>query len=198
MGRNGVSCATCHSTVQDEGREGDGLRRAGHSLFGVAYRPYWRGDVKRASHPTLADAVDICVQLFQGGSNLEGRDRMAFLAYLKSVSPTKPQPVLRLEPSLEADLNYDREKYRGGDADGGRTLFFKTCHACHPRGASGLGPSLRGKTLADIAKKAREGNGLLRGARKAAEWMPFFGLDRLTDKELADIAAYVGTLDAEK
>ena len=46
--------------------------------------------------------------------------------------------------------------------------------------------------------KVREGNGLLRGARKGTEWMPFYGSNRLKDKEVADIAAWVTTQGSEK
>ena len=52
-------------------------------------------------------------------------------------------------------------------------------------------------TRVAVAAKVREGNGLLRGARRGTEWMPFYGRDRLSDAEVADIAAFVGTIARE-
>lgn len=196
LGQHGVSCATCHSTVRSETQQGDGLLRAGFSLWGVANRPYWRGDTRRQLHLTLADAVNVCVQLFQGGAPLKGRSQRQLAAYLSNISPkTKkrapPPSMPRIQTALEADLNYDRPKYRGGDAERGRGLFYRACHACHPHGGQGVAPSIRGASLADVAKAVREGNGLLRGARRVGAWSPAFGTNRLTHRQVADIAAYV-------
>lgn len=198
MGKNGISCAGCHAIVEDEAAQGDGLIRAGHTLFGVAQRPHWRGDTRRTALPTLARAIDVCVQLFQGGSGLapeQGRELEQYLATLSG--KTRPGP-LQIQPALEANLDYERDKYLGGDADRGRTAFYRACSSCHPRGGKGLGPALYGKSRTEIALRTREGNGLLRGSREAGAWMPFYGKDRLTDAEVADIAAFVVTLEPEK
>jgi mono/diheme cytochrome c family protein len=196
VGKNGIACSSCHSVVEDEEKDGDGLLRAGHSLWGVAARPYWRGDARKVAHPTLKDAVDVCVQVFQGGNPLEPEDARLLVAYLQSISPKKPQPPLQIQPALEATLDYHREKYQGGDADRGRGLFFRACHGCHPRGAAGLGPGLTGTAPDAVARAVREGNGLLRGARRPGAWAPFFGKDRLNDQQVADVAAFVSSLQA--
>lgn len=195
LGKNGVSCAMCHAVVENEAKDGDGLVRSGHTLFNVAKRKFWRGDAKHTAHPTLADAVDVCVQLFHGGAPLEGKQRVALDGYLKSLSKKDEDPALVLEPALEADLDYAREKYKGGDADAGRALFFRACSVCHPKGGEGIGPSLKRRTFADVARKVREGNGLMRGSRKGTDWMPFYGRDRLSDKQIADLGAFVATLE---
>ena len=195
LGRNGVACTSCHSAVKDEDKEGDGLLRPGHTLFGVARRKYWRVDFKRRAHAELSKAVDVCVQLFQGGEPLQGDRRASLDAFLRSISPAGGHPVIEIRATLEADLDYDRPKYRDGDADRGKRLFYQACHGCHPHGASGLGSTLFKKKWTDVARKLREGNGLLRGARKAGEWMPFFGTDRLSDREVAAIAAFVELLE---
>ncbi|MCK6551760.1 c-type cytochrome [Myxococcota bacterium] len=192
LGKNGVACATCHATTEKD-ENGDGLLRSGHTLWGAAKRKFWRGDEKRTTHPTLADAVDVCVQLFQGGQPLEGRTRLAIDAYLKSISKNAESPLV-IEPALEADLDYGRDKYKGGDAELGRRVFFRACNTCHPKAGQGLGPAIAGKSVADVAKKIREGNGFIRGSRKGNEWMPFFGRDRLGDRQVADVAAYVASL----
>jgi len=194
LGKNGVACANCHSTVESEVEMGDGLIRAGHTLWGVARRPHWRGDSRRTAYPSLGDAVEVCVKLFHGAATLDPLDRQRLVSYLESISPKRGQPPLQLQPALEANLDYDRPKYRGGDPDRGRALFFRACNACHPRGGVGLGPSLFGKSAVQVVLKSREGNGLLRGSRQPGAWMPFYGRDRLADDKLADIAAFVAVL----
>lgn len=194
LGNNGVACAQCHSTVESEAKDGDGQLRAGHSLWGVANRPHWRGDSRRTAYPRLGKAIDVCVQLFQGGAPLDALDRRRLVDYLKSISPKRGQAPLQIDPGLEANLDYDRPKYRAGDPDRGRALFFRTCHSCHPKGQQGLGPTIAATEPAEIALKVREGNGLLRGSRQAGAWMPFFGRDRLSDQNVADIASYVSTI----
>ena len=199
LGNHGVACATCHATVRDEAKDGDGLIRAGHTLSGVARRAHWRGDTRRTAYPRLSAAIDVCAQLFQGGGPLEPRDReqiVRFLGQLGSRSK-RAQPPLTIQPALEANRRYDRRKYTRGDPARGRALFFRACHSCHPKAGRGLGPSIAGTPAAEVAAKIREGNGLLRGSREPGDWMPFFGRDRLTDANVADIAAYVSTLKAD-
>ncbi len=194
IGKNGVACVTCHATVANEEKDGDGLLRPGFSLWGAAQRPFWRFDEKRSSFPTLADAVDVCVQIFQGGEPLVGKKRVALTQYLKSISPLPKQTPPKIETSLMADLNYNRAQYQNGDADAGRALFYAACHSCHPHGKSGIGPAINDKSVAELAAKIREGNGMLRGARNGCDWLPAFGANRLSDGQIADIAAYVVTL----
>lgn len=196
VGKNGVSCATCHATVANEEKRGDGLIRAGHPLAGVARRPYWRGDRARRLHRTLAEAVNVCVQVFQGGPPLATDELDALVRYLRSISKRR-QPALRIDTALEADLDYDRPKYRGGDPLKGRNLFYRACHGCHPHGGVGVGPKIRGLSVPEIARAVREGNGLLRGARKGTAWMPAFGRDRLSHAQVADIAAWVSGLEPD-
>ena len=198
VGRHGVACADCHAVVRDEAKDGDGRIRSGQTLWGSARRRFWRGDRRRQLHANVSSAVDVCVQLFQGGAPLKGRRRRALRAYLRSVSPATRRRAKMTEPriktALEADLNYDRAYYRNGDAKRGRGLFYRACHQCHPHGGAGVAPSILGANVADVAKAVREGNGLLRGARRAGAWSPFFGLGRLSHKQVADIAAFVGSL----
>ena len=202
VGKNGVACSDCHATVDDEDRTGDGLIRSGQSLWGVTRRPFWRGDVRRQLHARVADAVDVCVQLFQGGKPLNRLQRRNMTAYLSSISPrakrprrkTSPSVAPRIRTALEADGNYDRPKYRNGNPDRGRGLFYRACHRCHPHGQAGVAPAVAGATVGMVAGAIREGNGLLRGARRPGAWSPFFGLGRLTNAQVADIAAFVGAL----
>ncbi len=190
VGPHGVACADCHASVEDEATQGDGKLRAGHTLWGVAGRAYWRGDGRKADYPTLRKALDACATLFQG-AELSGEDGARLVAFLESITPKRGQPPVVIQPALEANLDYDRDKYRGGDARRGRDLFFSACHSCHPKGGAGLGPAITGKPTADIAKKVREGNGLLRGKKIEGTWHAFYGKDRLSDPQVADIAAWL-------
>lgn len=194
LGVQGVACADCHATVEDEATQGDGKIRAGHTLWGVAGRAYWRGDGRKADYPTLRKALDACAQLFQG-AELTGEDGARLVAYLESISPRRGQSPIVIQPGLEANLDYDRDKYRGGDARRGRDLFFASCHGCHPKGGAGLGPAISGKPTPDLAKKVREGNGLLRGKKLEGSAHPFYGKDRLSDAQVADIAAFLQTAE---
>ncbi len=199
LGRNGVACADCHSTVADEAEEGDGRLRAGHSLWGAARRPHWRGDTRRTAFPRLGAALEVCATLFQGAEGLDAQDRQRLEAFIASLGRGRSEPPLQIQPALEASLRYDRPQYLGGDADRGRALFYRTCHGCHPHGGAGLGPSIRGLEVPKVALAVREGNGLLRGSRQPGAWAPFYGRDRLSDAMVADIAAFVSILtkDAE-
>jgi mono/diheme cytochrome c family protein len=48
-----------------------------------------------------------------------------------------------------------------------------------------------GKPTAAIALKVREGNGLLRGKKIDGSWHAFYGKDRLSDAQVADLAAWL-------
>lgn len=195
LGETGVACASCHAPIVDEDAEGDGLLRPGHPLGDAPRRPYWWGDRERRRYPSLDDALDVCPQVFLRRPLIEWEKR-ALVAYLESLAPRsrRKRPAVRIMTGLEADLDYDRPKYRGGISSHGRTLFYLACHGCHPHGRRGLGPDITGRTVADVARKVREGNGMLRGTRKENAWSPAFSVDRLSDRQVADIGAFVETL----
>ncbi|NJK88337.1 MAG: hypothetical protein HC923_02375 [Myxococcales bacterium] len=192
----GVACATCHEASPEE--DTDGLIRAGHSLFDVARRPHWRGDVRRSSLPTVRAAMEPCIEIYMGG--LRTKDDGALIARFleQNVGTGKAPPALVIKPSLEADRDYARPKYLSGDPDRGRKLYYRACHSCHPHGdKEGIAGRVAGLDRARVAANVREGTGLLRGRRDPAAWMAFFGADRLSDDEVADIAAFVEGLGAK-
>jgi mono/diheme cytochrome c family protein len=191
LGTHGVACANCHATVADENADGDGLIRSGHTLYGAAQRPFWRGDRDRKVHENLSTAVDVCSELFQGSPPLKGQDRLQLHAYLASLGGSAKTRPIEIQPSLESDLNYDRPKYKTGRPKQGRALFYQSCHGCHPNGGAGIAPAVLALPIARVIEKLREGNGLLRGKQVAGEWSPFFGKDRLSDQQAADIAAWI-------
>lgn len=192
LGPNGVACGDCHGVSE---REGDGLLRAGHSLYGVAGRTYWRGDSDRSQFPNLAEAIGPCHQIYQGGDALSADQAAALSAFLTEQGGKSRRDALKLQPALRADQNYAQPEYLAGQVGPGRDAFYRACHGCHPHGTKeGLGGVLAGLSVPDIARKVREGTGLLRGKRVPGAWMPFYGRDRLTDRQLAHIAAYIQTL----
>jgi mono/diheme cytochrome c family protein len=70
----------------------------------------------------------------------------------------------------------------------GKRLFARFCYQCHPGGAGGLGPAINDKPLPAFAIKTQ--------IRKGVGAMPAFDGNWLTDRQVADIAAYVQALRA--
>jgi cytochrome c553 len=189
LGPHGVACGDCHATPNTEG---DGRRRAGHSLAGVGRRPYWRGDERRAQFRDLGAAIAPCVEIYQGGTALPPAIQEPLVAWLRSLPG--PRDPVAIQPALVADLDYGRT-LRGGDPRPGRQLYYRACHGCHPHGSQpGIAGVVAGTPAADVARSIREGTGLLRGQRQPGAWMPFYGADRLSDIEVAHIAAFVSRL----
>jgi mono/diheme cytochrome c family protein len=159
LGAHGVACGDCHATVEDEATQGDGKLRAGHTLWGVAGRPYWRGDGRKADYPNLKKASDACAKLFQG-AELGGEDGAKLVAFLESISPRRGQ---RSSPPAKLP----------------------------PQGRRRPGPGPRGQAHGRHRAQGREGNGLLRGKKIDGSWHAFYGKDRLSDAQVADLAAWL-------
>lgn len=79
-----------------------------------------------------------------------------------------------------------RENPLGEDFAEGRRLFMQHCHACHPGGEAGLGPAINNKPLPAglIEFQIRHGLGA----------MPAFDAERLDERELDAVAAYLVAL----
>lgn len=75
---------------------------------------------------------------------------------------------------------------KAGDAAAGQTVFQQNCDGCHPGGNAGTGPALRGRglTAERISTQVRNGGG----------GMPAFPPNRISDQQLADVVAYVMSL----
>lgn len=72
-----------------------------------------------------------------------------------------------------------------GDAAAGSAIFASLCTGCHPKGGAGVGPDLHGLSGDTVTTTVRAGKG----------FMPAFGADRISDKQMLDILAYLGTLN---
>jgi cytochrome c553 len=202
---NGLACIHCHSDF-DEKNDNDGLLRAAHSLADAASRQtYWGQELEDPDrYQDVAHAGVVCVQTFmRNPKKLTAQQLVDLQAYLRRINR---RPILTpLVPVPGGDLTEEYAGFEGGDKILGRGLFYAACHSCHPNGKSGIAPVAipRDRDPAFYARKVREGNGLgvvfsaiNPNAYDPASGlvMPYFGLNRLSNKQLRDIIAYIKSL----
>ena len=187
-GANTLACGHCHGV---DNPEPDGVRRPGHSIRDAAVRTSF----KNGQLDSLLDAVNVCRTEWMAAPAFDGTEPvwLALLEYLESLAPEGPGQAVPF------DVVAPPADPTGGDPEAGRDLFNSSCIVCH--GLDGIGteraPIITGIGLSPeyIARRIRT-SGLedsivyddLTGGR-----MPFWAADRLSDKELLDIVAYVNT-----
>lgn len=185
---NTFTCATCHAITEPAQ---DGLRRVGHAVFDAARRPTY----KNGQLLELRDAVNSCLQEWMNAEPWTADDDrwQALSEYLEAVAPDQEAPPLRFEvvdPPPTSALG-------GGDADAGRSLFNRSCSACHgedgvgtqqaiPVGGRGLGAEYVAQR---VRTSGREQSEIYQGLTGGV--MPFWSADRLDDDELRDLIAYL-------
>lgn len=76
----------------------------------------------------------------------------------------------------------------GGNATAGKAVFDSNCTGCHPGGKAGVGPSLVGI----VGRLAQAG--VTRQVREGGSEMPAFSASQISDQQLSDLIAYLGTL----
>lgn len=204
---SGLACAHCHADF-DEDANPDGKIRAGHSIIGVPNRGEAKGGMIKADiFRRAAGGGGFCYQHFLqripedkvDPIAIPGEHAEALMAYFEHVSGDNKGPqfeikMLDREAAVEA-----AEKIIGmeGDPKEGWRLFSRACNDCHPTAKkAGIGtqlvrrrpPSNMKKWQINIAAKVR-GGGFI---------MPFYGEDRLTDQDIADIVAFLEKLVTEK
>ena len=198
---NGLSCANCHADFDEERRD-DGLIRSSHSLYNAAGRETWWGKdpQKPDAYTNISAAAIVCVEHYmRNPKKLTAQQMLDLQAYLKKISPYPTRAALAIAPA--ADKTGEYSSFAGGNRFSGKPLFFATCHVCHPNGNAGIAPAIpRDRDPAFYARKIREGDGLgtvLTGidpnayAPTSGDFMPFFGADRLTDRQIRDIIAFI-------
>jgi mono/diheme cytochrome c family protein len=204
VGANGLSCFDCHDDFQ-EGRK-DGLRRSGHSLYNAAGRQtFWGQDPESPNvYSNIANASVVCVKHFmRSPDKLTAQQLLSLQAYLQSITRQWGTSALALSPG--ADKTGEYAHFDGGDRIRGRELFYAACHVCHPNGNAGIAPAplARDKDPSYYARKIREGDGLgavLAGIDPNAydptsgEFMPFYGADILTNRDIRDLIAHIKSL----
>lgn len=190
----GLTCFHCHADFNEK-KMPDGQVRPGHSLFNAGFRTaFHKWD--RSKTPYLADAIQACMQrwiterlpdstLGQEPARHHVRQLVAYLQSEALIQESKAKPITLIW--IDA-LPSDRT-LMGGDPSLGARVFRRSCQHCHLSEGDGAAPSLVGNGYSryQIAKKIRgvknSGlNGLV---------MPVFPLDRLSDRELINVCAYV-------
>ena len=202
---NGLSCYDCHSDF-DEKREKDGLIRSGHSLYNAARRgAFWGQDPKSPNvYPDIAHAAVVCVEHFMlSPYKLTAQQLLSLQLYLLSINRLSDTPALALASGADKTGEYAR--FDGGDRIRGRQLFYAACHVCHPNGKAGIAPVALAtdKDPSYYARTIREGDGLgavLAGIDpnaydpKSGKFMPFFGADILTNRDIRDLIAHIKSI----
>jgi mono/diheme cytochrome c family protein len=103
------------------------------------------------------------------------------MACASAAAPTPtPSPTVGATPTAGLPA--------AGDVGAGKAVFDSVCTACHPEGRQGAGPSILGvvERLGEV--KVRE------AVRQGKGVMPALTADRLSDKQLADLMAFLRTL----
>ena len=190
----GLTCIHCHADFNEK-KDPDGKVRPGHSLFNAGYRTSYN-TWDREKIFSLDEAIVACMTRWlttrqeTGNMGVEPaqhhvRQLIAFLRSDEMVQDSKAKPI---ETMWIDQIPSDR-MLKMGDVALGFRIFRRSCETCHVADGTGPAPSLirNGYSRYHIAKKIRnidnQGlNGLV---------MPAFQLDRLSDRELINVAAYV-------
>jgi thiosulfate dehydrogenase len=192
---NQISCATCHDT-----EEGATSKKTGSTLFGVTARTsFWGGQ-----EPRLLDAVNACLTLFLRGDPLDetsekSRQLWEFLASITpDDAPGDPVPVTIPESITPLPL---------GDATRGARLFADACEPCHGAPHTGEGNLIEPDEIvlpeataeyAEVFPGVMPGLVVIEKVRHGRFFgiggvMAPFSIERLSDAELSDLLAFLGT-----
>jgi mono/diheme cytochrome c family protein len=175
------SCAVCHNA------NGDGKGAFGQGTYPPA-TDLTSHDAKEKSDASLFWIIKNGLS-FTGmpafGHQYSDQDIWSLVAYIRTLQRgTQTQisfvvPTPTAEQLALADPSVDDPVHRGA------TIYFgQGCASCH--GATGNGPgemALRGFQARETAEAVRQGR---RG-------MPRYGPDQISDSQISDLAAYIGT-----
>lgn len=166
---NSLRCTSCHLD--------DGVRPTALPWLGTASR-YPRYRARRGSEESLAQRVNECITRSLAGRALDenGRDMRDILAYLDSLGSATRPPVP------------DSVKLVGAVASGER-VYAAECARCHGANGEGLvAPAVWGAgSYAVSAGMARQ----ITLASFVRHNMPYDRAGSLSDRQAADVAAYV-------
>ncbi len=194
ISQSGLTCWHCHANFNEK-KTPDDYVRPGHSMYNVGYRSQfmkWNREPLRA----LEDAIGSCMSRWMTDRNERGYDGIPapahhvrqLAAYLRSEELSPEQKSKPIEPILDDTLPSDRMLGLGDAAFGG-AVFRQSCGICHKTEGTGPAPSLvrNGYSRYQIAKKIRGLdkmglNGLM---------MPSFSKDRISDRQLLNVVAFV-------
>jgi mono/diheme cytochrome c family protein len=168
------SCATCH------GATGDGKGLFGQDTYPQA-TDLLSDDAKAASDAQLFWITKNGLS-FTGmpafGRQYKDDDIWALVEYIRALQQGRASAITVPLPT-EAELAV-ADPHGNAVARGAAVYFAQGCQLCH--GAVGNAP-------AELALRSRETEAV-RGGRSG---MPAYGTDRISNAELADLVAYLGT-----
>ncbi|MDP6779341.1 MAG: c-type cytochrome [Candidatus Latescibacteria bacterium] len=189
----GLACFHCHADFNEK-KESDDLLRCGHPLYNVGFRSEWHA-WKGKVVGSLDEAVEICMTRWMTHRDSTGvgtppakHHLRQILAYLRSEGLSPERKSKGIIPMWAEKVPAD-DLLKVGDANKGTPIFRRACLPCHPTDRGGPGPSLirNGYSRYQIAKKIREiDNSGLDGLV-----MPPFPKDRLSDRQLINVVAFV-------
>jgi cytochrome c553 len=194
ISETGLTCWHCHSNFNEK-KTPDDYVRPGHHMYNAGFRSeYQRWDGEPVD--TLDDAISTCMIRWMTARKERGYDgeppgahRVRQLkAYLRSEEISPEQKSKPIEPHRDENLPSDRMLALGDPAFGG-AVFRQSCQICHKTDGTGPGPSLvrNGYSRYQISKKIR---GLdKKGLNHLI--MPPFSKDRLSDRQMLNVLAYV-------
>ncbi len=188
------SCSHCHATVSvKEELKKTGKVTIAFPVFNTAHRGAYKNN-KKGKYPTSGDAGNTCVKAFQKRDKLPAGDIADLNAFLLTVSPGKDVKQRKIKYRPPVLKNFD-----GGDAAKGKKNVEVFCSTCHGKTDDHIQFELRaGKfNKTRVAMKVR---GYIRDSKRKsgmrfkpnAGSMSFFAMNRLSDKDLLDIIAYIG------
>jgi len=190
----GLTCFHCHADFNEK-KTPDGQIRPGHSLFNGGFRTmFFLWDRSKTS--SLVKAVTGCMKRWITEREEEGTMGVdparhhirQIIAYLRSGPLAQEIKAKPIEPIWVDGLPSDR-RLKAGDFSLGARIFRRSCQHCHLAEGDSPAPSLvrNGYSRYQIAKKIRGIN----NAGLDGLVMPAFPLDRLSDRELINVCAYV-------
>ena len=190
------SCAHCHATVpvQDELKK-TGVVRIAHPVFNTTHRGAYKNKAKGKDPTTPGDAGNQCAKAFQERKKGLPKQDIAHLnAYMATISPDKEVKPRKIGYKPKVLASFD-----GGDAEKGKKAVQVYCSTCHGDSDEHVAFGFKRNriTKKKIAMKVR---GWVRSSKAksgmrfspAKGMMSFFAKDRLSDKDLLDIIAYLG------
>ena len=185
------SCAHCHATVSVDQE----IKKTGHvsiafPVWNSHYRGAWKNIPADKGPKSSAEAGNFCVKAFQKREALPRQDLADLDAYIKTLSPdqnVKPRKI-GYAPKLPENLD-------AGDPEAGKKKLLVYCDACHGKSDEHFQFELKpGKyKKLKIAMKVRgwvtrKGKPVF---KPNAGQMSFWARNRLSDKDLLDIIAYL-------
>lgn len=192
--KTGLRCWHCHADFNEK-KTPDEYVRPGHPMFNVGFRSEFQAWDGRPLN-TLEQAITTCMERWITerkedslvGEKAETHRVRQLVAYLQTEELSPERKSKPIDPDRATKLPSDRT-LSVGDPSLGDGVFRRSCEHCHRHDGSGPGPSLlrNGYSRYQIGKKIRGiDNAGLRGLA-----MPPISKDRLSDREMLNVIAYV-------